>query len=195
MDPQEAWLRALQAGLDPIGGSIPQDRRRAAAVLLPLYWQDDEWRLLFTRRTESVEHHRGQVSFPGGTAEPTDRDLATTALREAQEEIGLQPDHAEVLGQMPPRLTTTGFWVTPIVARIRWPTPLRLNEHEVAHLFSIPLAWLADPQNHSRQMMDLPGNPQPVEVIFFSPYSSEVVWGATARMTLDFLRMLPGTRE
>jgi 8-oxo-dGTP pyrophosphatase MutT (NUDIX family) len=128
-------------------------------------------------------------------AEPSDPDLASTALREAEEEIGLRPEGVEVLGQMPPLLTTTGFWVTPIVARIRWPTPLELNKHEVAHLFGVPLAWLAKPENHSRQQMDLPGRLQPVEVIIFKSFAGEVVWGVTARIVLDFLNCLPAGRE
>ncbi len=193
--PSGKWPHALRASLQATGEPIPRQGRRAAAVLLPLYRQDDEWWLLFTRRTESVEHHRGQVSFPGGMAEASDPDLAFTALREAEEEIGLHPDEAELLGQMPPLLTTTGFWVTPIVACIRWPTLLRLNEHEVAHLFGIPLAWLADPDNHTRRKLHLPGHAEPVEVITFRPYSGEVVWGATARIVLDFLRLAPPDQE
>jgi 8-oxo-dGTP pyrophosphatase MutT (NUDIX family) len=186
-----AWLRALGEALLPVREPIPPTDRRAAAVLLPLYRQDGAWQLLFTRRTESVEHHRGQVSFPGGMAEASDRDLAHTALREADEEIGLRPEAVQVLGMMPPRLTTTGFWVTPVVAAIHWPTPLRLNQAEVAHLFGIPLAWLTLPENHKCQALVPPGQTEPVEVITFTSYNGEVVWGATARIVLDFLHLLP----
>jgi len=195
MEPSGEWLDSLRASLQAIGESVPLEGRRAAAVLLPLYRDDDKWWLLFTRRTESVEHHRGQVSFPGGMAEASDPDLAFTALREAEEEIGLRPDDVELIGQMLPLLTTTGFWVTPIIGRIRWPTLLHPNEHEVAHIFGIPLAWLADPDNHSRHMVDVAGNPQAVEVITFKPFSGEVVWGATARIVLDFLRLVPSNRK
>lgn len=190
-----AWLNSLRASLQPTGDPVQREGRRAAAVLLPLYRDEGKWWLLFTRRTESVEHHRGQVSFPGGMAEASDPDLAATALREAEEEIGLRPNDVELIGQMPPLLTTTGFWVTPIVGCIRWPTPLRLNEHEVAHLFGIPLVWLADPVNHSRRKVELPGHSQPLEVITFSPFSGEVVWGATARIVVDFLRLVPSNRK
>jgi 8-oxo-dGTP pyrophosphatase MutT (NUDIX family) len=156
-----------------------------------LYRQDGAWHLLFTRRTETVEHHRGQVSFPGGMAEASDRDLAHTALREAEEEIGLRPEAAEVLGMLPPRRTTTDFWVTPVVAAIHWPTTLRLNQAEVAHLFGIPLAWLTRPENHNRQSLVPPGRSEPIEVITFTAYNGEVVWGATARIVLDFAHILP----
>ena len=189
------WLNSLRASLQPTGDPVQREGRRAAAVLLPLYRDEGKWWLLFTRRTESVEHHRGQVSFPGGMAEASDPDLAATALREAEEEIGLRPNDVELIGQMPPLLTTTGFWVTPIVGCICWPTPLRLNEHEVAHLFGIPLVWLADPVNHSRSKVELPGHSQPVEVLTFSPFSGEVVWGATARIVVDFLRLVPSNRK
>jgi 8-oxo-dGTP pyrophosphatase MutT (NUDIX family) len=185
------WLTALRASLQPTGEPNPREARRTAAVLLPLYRQEEAWWLLFTRRAESVEHHRGQVSFPGGMAEASDPDLATTALREAEEEIGLRPDEVELIGQMPPRLTTTGFWVTPIVGRVRWPTALRLNEHEVARVFGIPLTWLAVPDNHSRRQLELPDRAETVEVVTFKPYDGEVVWGATARIVLDFLDRLP----
>ncbi|MCJ7511675.1 MAG: CoA pyrophosphatase [Anaerolineales bacterium] len=187
---QVDWLGWLKAALLPTGGASPKVGRRAAAVLLPLYQENDAWWLLFTRRTDSVEHHRGQVSFPGGMAEAADPHLAATALREAEEEIGLRPDQVELLGEMPPILTATGFWVTPIVGRVRWPTPLKLNECEVARLFGIPLAWLAEHENHTRRTLSLPGSSQPVEVITFQPYAGEVVWGATARIVIDFLRLL-----
>jgi len=195
MGPSGEWLHSLRESLQAIGDPVQRGGRRAAAVLLPLYRDEGKWWLLFTRRTESVEHHRGQVSFPGGMAEVSDPDLAFTALREAEEEIGLSPNEVELIGQMPPLLTTTDFWVTPIVGCIRWPTALRLNEHEVARLFGIPLVWLADPVNHSRRKVELPGHSQPVEVITFSPFSGEVVWGATARIVVDFLRLVPSNRK
>jgi 8-oxo-dGTP pyrophosphatase MutT (NUDIX family) len=185
------WLADLRASLQPTGDPAPGDARRAAAVLLPLYSQEHEWWLLFTRRTETVEHHRGQVSFPGGMAEASDPDLAATALREAEEEIGIRADQVDLIGQLPKRLTTTGFWVTPIVGRLHWPTPLRLNEHEVARAFGIPLAWLATPENHSLRRLELPDRHETVEVASFKPYDGEVVWGATARIVLDFLDRLP----
>ena len=124
-----------------------ETRLKCAAVLVPLVWQDDQWNLLFTRRTDHVESHKGQVSFPGGGCDEGEVTPEETALREAQEEIGLDPRSVRVLGRLANMITITSFHVTPVVGVIEWPTVFTVGQHEVARIFTIPLYWLADTRN------------------------------------------------
>ena len=159
---------------------------KCAAVLVPLVWHDDEWHLLFTRRTDRVESHKGQVSFPGGACDEGENTPEQTALREANEEIGLQPTDIKVLGRLANLITISYFRVTPVVGVVKWPTVFRVGEHEVARVFTIPLVWLADASN--RWQFEIPGRNR--SVIAYHPYDGELLWGATARMTVDFLNVL-----
>ncbi len=171
---------------------VTEWQARPAAVLVPLFWEAGEWHLLFTQRTEAVDTHRGQVSFPGGAIENTDGTPLAAALREAEEEIGLPSNLTRVLGQLDPLLTVTQFLVTPIVARIEWPFPIVLNRQEVAETFGVPLAFLSDSKNlqlESREPL-IPG--RPVQVYSFLPYHDHVIWGVTARITIDLLSLLQG---
>jgi len=120
---------------------------KCAAVLLPLLRLGDEWRLLYTRRTERVETHKGQVSFPGGVCDPGEEQPEQTALRESEEEIGLRPLDVRVLGRLSPLVTITSFRVSPIVGVIPWPYAFRVGNAEVARVFTMPLSWLADQRN------------------------------------------------
>src|SRR5215216_4876469 len=120
---------------------------KCAAVLVPLVWHDDEWHLLFTRRTDVVESHKGQVSFPGGACDEGETMPEETALREAEEEIGIHPDNVRVLGRLSNLVTITYFRVTPVVGVVQWPAVFRVGAYEVARIFTIPLAWLANPAN------------------------------------------------
>jgi 8-oxo-dGTP pyrophosphatase MutT (NUDIX family) len=159
---------------------------KCAAVLIPLVWHDDEWHLLFTRRTDIVESHKGQVSFPGGACDEGETTPEQTALREAEEEIGIQPGNVRVLGRLANLITITYFRVTPVVGVVRWPAVFRVGEHEVARVFTMPLGWLANPSN--RWQFELTGTRR--TLIAFHPYDGELLWGATARMTVDFLTIL-----
>ena len=159
---------------------------KCAAVLVPLVWQDEEWHLLFTRRTDRVESHKGQVSFPGGACDEGETTPEQTALREAEEEIGLQSSDIKVLGRLANLITISYFRVTPVVGVVSWPTVFRVGEHEVARVFTIPLSWLADASN--RWQFEIPGRNR--SVIAYHPYDGELLWGATARMTVDFLNVL-----
>ena len=159
---------------------------KCAAVLIPLVWHDDEWHLLFTRRTDRVESHKGQVSFPGGACDEEETTPEETALREADEEIGLNPADVRVLGRLSNLITITYFRVTPVVGVVKWPAVFRVGEHEVARIFTIPLAWLANPSN--RWQFEVPGTGR--SLIAYHPYDGELLWGATARMTVDFLNVV-----
>ena len=168
---------------------------KCAAVLLPLIRAGEAWHLVFTRRTESVEHHKGQVSFPGGGCELDEATPEQTALREAQEEIGLEPGDLRVLGRLNDVLTITRYRVTPVVGVMRWPYPLRPNPAEVSRVFTIPLAWLADPQNWQERPFTPQNVVRPVPVVTYSPYDNETLWGISARITLNFLSVLGGGAE
>ncbi|HEX9117671.1 MAG TPA: CoA pyrophosphatase [Anaerolineae bacterium] len=163
-----------------------ETRLKCAAVLVPLIWADNQWNLLFTRRTEHVESHKGQVSFPGGGCDEGEVTPEQTALREAQEEIGVDPERVRVLGHLANMITITSFRVTPVVGVIEWPTVFVVGQHEVERIFTIPLYWLADTRN--RWEFSMPGRLR--GLIAFHPYDGELLWGATARMTVDFLRVL-----
>jgi 8-oxo-dGTP pyrophosphatase MutT (NUDIX family) len=159
---------------------------KCAAVLIPLIREGQEWRVLYTRRTRGVQSHKGQVSFPGGGCDEGERTPEDTALREAHEEIGIDPSAVRILGRLSSLVTITGFRVTPVVGVVSWPTALRLNEQEVERVFSVPLNWLADEANRWEFALRDRGR----GVVVFHPYDGELVWGATARMTVRFLETL-----
>ena len=163
-----------------------ESRVRCAAVLIPLLWHENEWHVLYTRRTDKVESHKGQVSFPGGACDEGETTPEQTALREADEEIGLNPSDVKVLGRLTTLITITYFRVTPVVGVVKWPTVFRVGEHEVARVFTIPLGWLANPTN--RWQFERQGGKR--GLIAYHPYDGELLWGATARMTVDFLNVL-----
>ncbi|MCK9246391.1 MAG: CoA pyrophosphatase [Anaerolineaceae bacterium] len=161
---------------------------KPSAVLLPLIRLDNQWQLIYTLRSVHLQDHCGQVSFPGGSWEPSDSSLVQTALRESWEEIGLDPAAVQVMGCMAPMAMVTRFVITPVVGIVDWPTELTVNPDEVDRVFSIPLDWLADAANrefrvHTHEGIDL-------DVAYFKRYDGEIVWGATAMMTLNFLSLL-----
>ena len=164
----------------------PSEALKCAAVLVPLLRLDGEWHLLFTRRTDRVESHKGQVSFPGGACDEGESTPEQTALREADEEIGLRPADVRVLGRLAPMATISSYRVTPVVGVIPWPYVFRPAHAEVARVFTMPLKWLAEKSNHWE--FNLLGRNH--SVIFFHPYDGELLWGATARMTVEFLQAL-----
>jgi len=168
---------------------LEADRRmHPAAVLLPLIQLDGLWHLIYTLRSVRLHDHSGQVSFPGGSREPKDANFIETALRESQEEIGMDPGAVRVVGCMARLAMVTRFVVTPVVGIVNWPTKLTVNPDEVNRVFSIPLDWLADKANQEIRVLTYGG--KDFNVPFFKRYDGEIVWGATATMTLDLLRLL-----
>lgn len=171
-------------------GQVPSGLSlRHAAVLVPLVCDSGEINLLYTRRTDLVRNHKGQVSFPGGSMEPQDASYDETALRETFEEIGVHPSEICVLGQLPIFPTITGFLVCPVVGLIPWPFDFRLSLEEVSRVFTVPLKWLADASNRQEKGVTLPDG-RYENVVFFNSYEGENVWGATARITLQFLKSI-----
>lgn len=168
---------------------------KCAAVLLPLVRKDSGWHLVFIRRTDTVESHKGQVSFPGGGCDDTETRAEQTALREAQEEIGLSPRDVQILGRLNDVVTITHFRVTPVVGVIPWPYEFHLSRHEVSRVFSIPLDWMAQSANWDEFNFTPDGTHRSFPVVTYHAYAGEVLWGASARITQDFLRVLGLIRE
>lgn len=187
---------AYQAGVEPESPGLPLEllyphgEPRPAAVLLPLLCQAGCWHLLFTRRNADLPEHSGQVSFPGGRSDPGDATPEQTALREAEEEIGLATRDVRLLGRLRDFLTITNYLVTPVVCAIPWPYPLRPAAHEVSRAFTIPLAWLADMTNRDTRLRPLPEPYAPLPVIYFREYDGELLWGASARFTVELIQVL-----
>ena len=159
---------------------------RSAAVLMPLTVYKDEWHVLFTRRTDRVESHKGQVSFPGGASDEGETTPEQTALREAEEEIGMQPADVKVLGRLSQLITISSFRVSPIVGVIPWPYAFKVTGIEVARVFTIPLLWLANRNN----FWEFSLRESERSLIAYHPYDGELLWGATARMTVTFLKTI-----
>jgi 8-oxo-dGTP pyrophosphatase MutT (NUDIX family) len=159
----------------------------AAAVLVPIIAHAAGLTVLFTQRTASLRSHSGQVSFPGGRAEPTDPSIEFTALREAAEEIGLQAERVEVLARLPEYFTRTGFRVTPVVGLIQPPLELVPDAREVDEVFEVPLDFILDPANHQRATRELNGRTVGYYVI---EHHGRSIWGATAGMLVNLCRSL-----
>ena len=171
----------------------PQLSARApaeAAVLIAIV-QRDQPMVLLTERTQHLSSHSGQVAFPGGKRDPEDADAAATALREAWEEVGLEPALVEVLGSLPPYVTTTGFVVTPVVALVPPEARYQPNPYEVAELFEVPLAFLLDPANHRRHAFERPeGRREWLSMPYQDGPHERFIWGATAGMLRNFYRFM-----
>lgn len=164
----------------------PDVHLKCAAVLVPLMFFQNEWHVLYTRRTDRVESHKGQVSFPGGACDEGETTPEETALREADEEIGILPQDVNVLGRLSRMVTISKFRVTPVVGVMPFPYAFKTSGAEVARVFTMPLLWLANRNNYWE--FSMPGTDR--SVIVYHPYDGELLWGATARMTVNFLKIL-----
>jgi 8-oxo-dGTP pyrophosphatase MutT (NUDIX family) len=195
--PDENWLRSRFAhprAVEPVtagdGHLWRKDREiRPAAVLIPVVKRDGGLTVLFTKRTAHLHDHAGQISFPGGRAEPADASAAETAMRETREEIGLAAGRVEVLGEQQRYVTVTGYRVTPVVGLVSPPFDLRLDDFEVAEVFEAPLAFLLDPANHQRNHVLFDGGERYYYAI---PYQQYYIWGATAGMLMNLCSFLRG---
>ncbi|QBM29588.1 putative NUDIX hydrolase [Hydrogenophaga pseudoflava] len=161
-----------------------------AAVLIPLVVRE-RLGLLLTQRTAHLSTHSGQIAFPGGKVDAEDRDATAAALREAQEEIGLEPAHVEVLGRLPEYVTGTQFHITPVVALVQPGFTLLPNPGEVDDVFEVPLDFLMDPVNHRRHGFEWNGE---MREWYSMPYqegaTERFIWGATAGMLRNLYRFL-----
>lgn len=164
--------------------TIPRDKLRPAAVLLPLFCRDDKDFLLFTVRTEHLEHHSGEISFPGGSRENIDSDLMATACRETEEELRIAADSIEILGRMDDFYSIHGYHVVPFVGVIPEPTTLQYAPDEIAAVFEAPVDHFRNPAVHHVEDWNHQGRVHPVD---FYHYQNHVIWGLTAAMLRQFL--------
>jgi 8-oxo-dGTP pyrophosphatase MutT (NUDIX family) len=163
---------------------------RTSAVLVPLIKEEAVWKVLFTRRSEQLADHGGQVSFPGGHVEAGDSGPLRTALREACEEIGILPEDIRTLGILDPADTRTGFRIWPVACILNWPVPMTLSLPEVREVFFVPVEWLMEPENLQWRPPDSASNKSQTRVPFFKPFQGHVIWGATAKITVRLMEIL-----
>lgn len=158
-----------------------------AAVLIPLLLQEDGLSVLLTQRTNHLRDHAGQISFPGGRMDPDDTDPNHTALRESEEEIGLDRSRVEIIGHLPQYLTVSGYSVTPVVGLVQAQAEYILDEFEVADVFEVPLRFLMDPANHQVRVWQ---SEQGRRRFYAMPYENRFIWGATAGMLRNLYHLL-----
>jgi len=159
-----------------------------SAVLVPLYEDGGEYHILFTKRTEKVASHRGQVSFPGGTYDERDGDLEVTALRESFEEIGLMIQDVEILGELDDEVSMSNYVMSPFVADIPYPYEFKINEDEIDEIFGVPISTLLDRNNFREEEAQVLGGRSFAR--YFFQYRGHVIWGATARILKHFLDLV-----
>jgi len=158
-----------------------------AAVLIPLVLKEDGLWVLLTQRTNHLRDHAGQISFPGGRTDPEDGGPEETALRESQEEIGLDPGRVEIIGHLPEYLTVSGYSVTPVVGLVQAQAEYVLDPFEVADVFEVPLEFLLDPANHQVRLWQ---SEQGGRRFYSMPYENRFIWGATAGMLRNLYHLL-----
>jgi len=163
-----------------------------AAVLVPLFKKDEDCHLLFTKRSDHVKYHKGEISFPGGVVDEEDLELISTALREAHEEIGLKKSDVQIIGILDDIVTITEFIVTPIVGLFPYPYPFKVSEVEIAELIEVPLSSLLDDGCLSEKETIRGGQK---EIVYAYQYEKHIIWGATARILKQFLDLIQFTRD
>jgi len=182
----------IQELQDTLGGykkrRIREPDRVCSAVLVPLFEHDGETWVLLVKRADAVRHHQGQIAFPGGARDPGDGTPADTALREAEEEVGLKAADVAVIGELDDAVTSTSnFTISPVVGFIPWPYPLEINRTEIAATLTAPLSALRDPRRQYPETERI-GETE-VPVIYYR-YREHVIWGATARILTQLLGLL-----
>ena len=199
MDDSLDWIVEVADLLQP--ADIPENLHRPvkparpASVLIPLFVSNQQWHVLYIRRvTNERDRHSGQVAFPGGKRDQADITAIDVALREAREEIGLNRKDVQLLGQLDTYHTSSNFIVSPVVGVIPHPYDFVAERNEVDRIFSIPLSFLSDRRNIELRDRQFPSaelrRQVELKVVYFEQYDGELLWGATARMTLQVLKAL-----
>lgn len=176
--------RRLELERGPDSGPL-----REAAVLIPLFVREKALWTLFTKRTDLVEHHKGQISFPGGGKHASDANLWETAVRETEEEIGVPRGSVRILGALPKLRTVTDFEVSPFVGAIPYPVAFAPHAGEVESIIEVPMSYLLDPMVVEERAVKWKG--RDVRTLVYH-YKGHAIWGATARILADFLTALQG---
>jgi len=177
--PPPRWPDALQERL--ISNLV------AAAVLIPIIHREESLSVLLTERSPDLKHHAGQISFPGGRMDAADRDIRATALRETQEEVGINPADVEIVGYLDPNPTVTGYAVTPVVALVELRRELVIDPLEVKSAFEVPLPFLLDVRNQESSEREFAGVNVPISEFNYGEYR---IWGATASMLIELRKIL-----
>jgi len=177
--PPPRWPRALQ-------DMLTRDLA-AAAVLIPIIQRQESLSVLLTERSPDLKHHAGQISFPGGRMDPDDADICATALRETQEEVGIDPADVEIVGYLDPNPTVTGYAVTPVVALVELRKELSIDPVEVKSAFEVPLPFLLDEDNQEYSEREFEGVMVPIAEFNYGQYR---IWGATAGMLIEFRNVI-----
>lgn len=158
-----------------------------AAVLVPLFKKGEDCHTVFTKRSDNVRYHKGEISFPGGVFDERDLELQRTALRETFEEIGLRESDVEIIGVLDDIITVTQFIVTPFVGSFSYPYSFKLSSIEIAQLIEVPISALLDEDCFSeREIIRGTGK----EVVYAYEYEGHIIWGATARILKQFLDLI-----
>ncbi|MFO8057347.1 MAG: CoA pyrophosphatase [bacterium] len=181
-EPDEEAIKECLSKNAPV--RIEPEGYKIAAVLVPLLYGNKGWDLLLTRRTQRLKHHKGEISFPGGHREPGDPHLMFTALRETEEEVGISPDQVNVLGRLDDIITITGFRVRPYVGVVPAGVELKADPREIEEVLIFPLREFMEPERLTTKAYDWDGVAYPVH---FFHFPENVVWGATARIIVQFL--------
>jgi 8-oxo-dGTP pyrophosphatase MutT (NUDIX family) len=165
---------------------------KRAAILIALVPRNNELSLLLTVRTDEVETHKGQVSCPGGMRDKSDNDLAQTALRETEEELGIPRENFEILGMSDDQATPTNFIITPVVGYLREYPKMRISRNEVAEVFDVPLSVFLEKRHASTGKREFQG--KQYDVWYFN-YGKHLIWGATAMILVNFAEIITGTKH
>ncbi|MEE9199601.1 MAG: CoA pyrophosphatase [Dehalococcoidia bacterium] len=166
---------------------ISKDHLVSAAVMLLLFEKQGEYHIFFNKRSQEVEHHKGEIAFPGGVYDEADADFAATALRETWEEMGIRSDDVTLLGQLSELETRTNFRIVPFVGAIPYPYPYTANASEVAQVLEVPIKHLLRADIHWQEEHDWLGKPR---LEYFYRYQDHVIFGATARILRQFLSII-----
>lgn len=185
----EAVEASLRNSLNPVTRSAPNEDAAVAAVMILLVKVLDQWNIVYTRRTHGVRTHQGEVSFPGGVFEKSDESLVDTALRETQEEIGIDPAQISILGGLEAHKTHYGLEIHPFVGIMNGAAEFSPNTSEVERIFMVPIRWLKEEGNPHEEEYVVNEQVRR-QVIHYADYDGEHLWGITARITKELLAMI-----